>query len=403
MELVDQVVLQLLQPSFYYATVVMAIALAISTLLIRINTFGPRGRSVLLIAPMAAALIALVIFPPTLFVPALPDAHMVPGGLLPPGASYLPIAAKSVVSLTGLLVVTGLILGALSLLFSLVFAGHLTRRLLQVVDLGREDFPELAEDVEDIAAKLGIPKPSLGLVEDLRPNAFTFGTGRGATVVFSLGMLDVLDRKELRAVAAHELAHIKNQDVRFKASARAMTWSFFFNPAAHLSARAAHRERERLADETAGSVLGDRASLIRAIEKVTRTCQLETARPTLASRIGLGISLSLVERNALLSDHPSLADRTRQFTHEHAGRAFTPMVCLALSLGVIIAGAVLAMSMGEIRADIIHSVLSDAGSIQGMGPQVVGSEMAWTGPGPMHPHHLEAPPEDPMSMSFGHQ
>lgn len=397
MDLGEQIVLQLVQPSFYYSTAAMLIALAMSGLLVRINSsLGPRWKSVLLVAPMAAAMFALVIFPPAAYLPAQGEATLLPA---PPqlvdgpssGTAYLPAigAVPSVVSVTGLVIIAGLVLGVLSALISLAFAGRLTKRLLQVVDLGREDFPELTADIEEIATRLGIPVPSLGLVEDLRPNAFTFGTGRRATVVFSLGMLDFLSRSELKAVAAHELSHVKNRDMWFKASTRALTWAFFFNPAAHLSARAAHRERERLADETARSVLEEKTSLIRAIEKVTRICAQETSRPTLASRIGLGLSLSLVEQRSLMSDHPSLADRARHLSGERLGRSFTHRTCLALSLVVIMAGVVLAMNMGEVRADIVNSVIAHPGpaSLQAVGPHIMGLEMPGHGPAPTLPAH----------------
>jgi len=190
----------------------------------------------------------------------------------------------------------------------------------------------------------------------------------------------------------------------FKASTRALTWAFFFNPAAHLSARAAHRERERLADETARSVLEEKTSLIRAIEKVTQICAQETSRPTLASRIGLGLSLSLVERRSLMSDHPSLADRARHLSGEHLGRNITPRACLALSLVVIMAGAVLAMNMGEVRADIINSVIANPGpaaSFQ-MSSHFMGLEMSGHGPAPMlHAHgRFEHPRTNLASMQY---
>ncbi|MDW5561855.1 MAG: M48 family metalloprotease [Methanomassiliicoccus sp.] len=382
----DQIVLQLMQPSFYYSTAMMAIVMVISVLLIRINgTWGAGRKSVLLVAPMGAALLTLLLFPPSITVPSAMEflPHQLVDAQAPPGVAFVPAtgtAVRSVLSITGTLGVVGLILGALSVAVSLTFSARLTRRLLQVVDLQRTDFPELTSDVEEIAGRLGVPVPRIGLVEDLRPNAFTFGTGRGATVVFSLGVLTVLDRLELQAVAAHELAHIKNRDLWFKASTKALAWMFFFHPAAHLAARAAHRERERLADETAGSVMGERASLIRAIEKVTTICERDTSRPSLASRFGLSMTLSLLERGSLMSDHPSLADRTRQFSDECIRRRLGPTACLLLSLAVVLAGIALVVSMGEVRADILDSVLSPhvpTEVLPDLGPRELAYHASW--------------------------
>ncbi|EFC80516.1 peptidase M48 Ste24p [Parafrankia sp. EUN1f] len=59
----------------------------------------------------------------------------------------------------------------------------------------------------------GVPLVRLGIVEDGDPNAFTFGhTRRDARVWISRGLLDRLDDREVEAVVAHEIGHIRNRD-----------------------------------------------------------------------------------------------------------------------------------------------------------------------------------------------
>ena len=59
----------------------------------------------------------------------------------------------------------------------------------------------------------GIPLVKLGIVDDGTPNAFTFGRTRGdARMWVTRGLLERLDRRELDAVIAHEVGHVKHWD-----------------------------------------------------------------------------------------------------------------------------------------------------------------------------------------------
>ena len=59
----------------------------------------------------------------------------------------------------------------------------------------------------------GIPLVKLGVVDDGTPNAFTFGhTPRDARIFVTRGLLERLDERELDAVVAHEVGHIKHWD-----------------------------------------------------------------------------------------------------------------------------------------------------------------------------------------------
>lgn len=62
-------------------------------------------------------------------------------------------------------------------------------------------------------AAAGVPLPEVGLVEDPMPNAFTFGRSRaGASLYVTSGLLERLDERQLTAVVAHEVGHIKHRD-----------------------------------------------------------------------------------------------------------------------------------------------------------------------------------------------
>jgi heat shock protein HtpX len=69
---------------------------------------------------------------------------------------------------------------------------------------------------EEMAIAAGIPKPKVMIIEDSAPNAFATGRDpKNGVVVFTTGIIDKLNREELQGVMAHEIAHIRNYDIRF--------------------------------------------------------------------------------------------------------------------------------------------------------------------------------------------
>jgi heat shock protein HtpX len=69
--------------------------------------------------------------------------------------------------------------------------------------------------VEEMAIASGLPKPKVWIVPDDDPNAFATGSDpKTAHVAVTRGLLTTLNRDELQAVVAHEMAHIRNLDVR---------------------------------------------------------------------------------------------------------------------------------------------------------------------------------------------
>src|SRR5690606_18393916 len=68
-------------------------------------------------------------------------------------------------------------------------------------------------DVRQMAQDAGMPRPAVAIIPDDQPNAFATGRDPAhAAVCATQGLLGMLDRDEVRAVMAHELAHVKNRD-----------------------------------------------------------------------------------------------------------------------------------------------------------------------------------------------
>lgn len=69
--------------------------------------------------------------------------------------------------------------------------------------------------VENITITAGIPVPKIYIIEDGAMNAFATGRDpKHASIAFTTGLLAKLDKNELEGVAAHELSHIRNYDIR---------------------------------------------------------------------------------------------------------------------------------------------------------------------------------------------
>lgn len=84
----------------------------------------------------------------------------------------------------------------------------------------RRTEPRLCRIVETLALGAGLPFPRVAIIETPARNAFACGISRSsAVVVVTRGLLDALDDDELAAVAAHEIAHIRNGDIRLLAAA----------------------------------------------------------------------------------------------------------------------------------------------------------------------------------------
>ncbi len=85
---------------------------------------------------------------------------------------------------------------------------------MKVKPLSEKDAPEIHRMVEDLAKKAGLPKPRIGISETQVPNAFAYGRWKSdARVCVTRGILNLVNKEELKAVLGHELSHIKHRDV----------------------------------------------------------------------------------------------------------------------------------------------------------------------------------------------
>lgn len=218
--------------------------------------------------------------------------------------------------------------------------------------------------VEEMAIASGLPRPRIWVVPDKDPNAFATGIRvEDAHVAVTEGILATLSRDELQAVVGHEMAHIRNDDVKLMtllaalvgvmallsegtgrvlrvggrrggrssggrrgggggASALALVvlviWllSVLLAPAiSRLLALAVSRKREYLADATAAQFTRNPAALADALRKIedaaapTRAIKRGTAHLCIADPLGRRLTHKEGALAELFATHPPMGVR----------------------------------------------------------------------------------------------
>lgn len=206
--------------------------------------------------------------------------------------------------------------------------------------------PFLQNVVEGLAMAAGIPKPKIWVMEDQGMNAFATGMDpKNSHIVFTRGLLKNMKREELEGVAAHEMSHIANYDIRFATLAIVMVgaiaiigdfgWRFVafggnrdrrggniyillialvFAILAPIFAEmvrfAISREREYLADANAAKLTRYPEGLASALEKIKGHSAVAGATNTTAS---LFISDPFEKKlGGIFATHPPIEERAKR-------------------------------------------------------------------------------------------
>ena len=246
-------------------------------------------------------------------------------------------------------------------LFSYFGAGGLVASVAHARPVTKAEQPELVRAVENVAIAAGLDHtPPVYLIEDDAPNAFAAGRKPSDSyVAATTGLVALMNQRELEAVMAHEISHIRNRDVRLMTLAAVMVGvialmadllfrvslfgggrrdnrdggnaitlvigiaALVLAPiSAALLQASLSRRREYLADASGAEITGDAEALATALAKlgndkrplkhVTRaTAHLYIESP-LRDNVGLRSSLG-----GLFDTHPPLEDRIHRL--EEAG------------------------------------------------------------------------------------
>jgi heat shock protein HtpX len=200
---------------------------------------------------------------------------------------------------------------------------------------GRElllaEAPGLHSALERLAARAGVAKPKLYLIQDGLPRAMAAGRGpRGSALAVSSGLLSAMSPAELEAVLAHELAHIRHRDVVVQTSAVVLAatllelsriggWFsrvllFFLVPLAsaivHLMLSP---KREYLADGAAAAICESPHPMADALVRLEQASELVAFSGSPATEPFYTINPFLEEGlAALFVTHPPVGERVRR-------------------------------------------------------------------------------------------
>ena len=99
--------------------------------------------------------------------------------------------------------------------FQYFFASRVAVSMTGAKKIEKKENPRLYNIVENLSLTAGLPMPEVYIIEDSAPNAFAAGRDPDhALVCATTGLLDIMNDKELTAVMAHEMSHVKNYDIR---------------------------------------------------------------------------------------------------------------------------------------------------------------------------------------------
>ncbi len=108
-----------------------------------------------------------------------------------------------------------LIIASMYSVVAYFFGSQMILKLMGAKEVKKSDYPYYVNTVEGLAIAAGIPTPKAYIIDTPALNAFATGRDPShAAVTVTKGLLEKLNREELEGVVAHEVAHIKNYDIR---------------------------------------------------------------------------------------------------------------------------------------------------------------------------------------------
>lgn len=196
-----------------------------------------------------------------------------------------------------------------------------------------------AASVARLAADLGIAAPRLLVCAYDRPLALICGLRR-PTVLLSTGLVERLDRHELEAVLAHELAHVARRDYGALWLATLLRDAFCYLPTGWAAQRLIRRDQEFACDDLAVAATGRPLALASALAKAWQGAYGGPQRGTAPGLVGAGDPVEARIAHLLAGAAPTVDDACirRGAALGRGALALLALLCVeAVNLAVMLA------------------------------------------------------------------
>ena len=174
--------------------------------------------------------------------------------------------------------------------------------------------------IGEASRTLSIKKPDVVLIDDDSPLLFST-TGNNAVIFVSTGLTQALSREQMQAALAHELAHIARNRRPLLIAVFLLRIIMFFNPIVLVKFRRAVRDEEKICDDIAVSLTGNRAALADTL-KVFYQKPEELPEPDPQKLFALNVSLEEYGHNMHLADRIKRLETGSTDRLEHWGFPF---------------------------------------------------------------------------------
>ena len=112
----------------------------------------------------------------------------------------------------------GLVLAFVMNFVSYFFSDKIALSMYQAQPVSPVENPEIyarvGPMVQNLCSRMGLPMPKLWIIPEDSPNAFATGRNPShASVAFTVGVLQLMNDREIEGVIAHELGHVLHRDI----------------------------------------------------------------------------------------------------------------------------------------------------------------------------------------------